>query len=226
MTPTARTGAAALALLALAGCGSGSAKSSEAKGATLSGLFAVTAGSCSGGKAAGSTFRMVNPGGQVGKGPFVANGDSRCADKTVTLLAPGTQGGLEAGTYQAEPATAFGADGSSTSAAIVAPVSFFAVSFGVSTNATDPQTKKATPVPTVTRDGSRLSADLSAWSVAWNHQHFNQGAPKPGASGTLATGTYDAATHRFTLDWTSKIAGGPFNGFTGVWHLEGTYRSA
>lgn len=224
MTSFARTGAAGLALLALAGCGGSSAKSSETKGSMLSGLFAVTAGACSTGKPSGSTFRMVNPGGDLAKGPFVANGDSTCSDKTVTLLAPGTDGGLRAGSYQAEPAKPFGPDGGSTSAAIVAPVSFFAVHFGVSTNATDPQTRAKAPAPTVTRDGSTLRADLAAWSVAWNHQHFNQGSPKPGAGGAQATGTYDEATHRFTLDWTSKIAGGPFNGFTGVWHLEGTYR--
>lgn len=39
-----------------------------------------------------------------------------------------------------------------------------------------------------------------------------------------ATGTYDAQSRRFTLDWTSLIVGGPFNGFTGVWHLEGVVR--
>jgi hypothetical protein len=226
MTPIARTGAAALALVALAGCGGGSAKSSESKGTRLTGLFAVAAGTCTGGTAGGSTFRMVNPGGTVAKGPFVANADSSCTDKTVTLLAPGTAGGLRAGTYQAETSPAFLANGSSTSADIVAPVSFFAVKFGVSTNATDPQTRKATALPTVTRDGKTLTADLSSWAVAWNGQHFNQGAPKPGASGGQATGTFDEGTGRFTLDWTSKIAGGPFNGFTGVWHLEGSYRSA
>ncbi len=45
------------------------------------------------------------------------------------------------------------------------------------------------------------------------------GAPQ----GPSATGTYDSATHRFVLQWTSLIVGGPFNGFTGVWHLEGVF---
>ncbi|SIL61048.1 Uncharacterised protein [Mycobacteroides abscessus subsp. abscessus] len=39
-----------------------------------------------------------------------------------------------------------------------------------------------------------------------------------------ATGTYDKDTKKFTLDWTSLIVGGPFNSFTGVWHLEGVVR--
>ena len=41
--------------------------------------------------------------------------------------------------------------------------------------------------------------------------------------GPSATGKYAAATRKFTLQWTSLIAGGPFNGFTGVWHLEGVF---
>jgi hypothetical protein len=41
--------------------------------------------------------------------------------------------------------------------------------------------------------------------------------------GPPATGTYDPATRHFTLQWTSLIVGGPFNGFTGVWHLEGVF---
>ncbi|OHU31211.1 hypothetical protein BKG76_05930 [Mycobacteroides franklinii] len=39
-----------------------------------------------------------------------------------------------------------------------------------------------------------------------------------------ATGTYDKGTKKFTLDWTSLIVGGPFNSFTGVWHLEGVVK--
>lgn len=39
-----------------------------------------------------------------------------------------------------------------------------------------------------------------------------------------ATGTYDSKTKKFTLDWTSLIVGGPFNSFTGVWHLEGVVK--
>jgi hypothetical protein len=66
--------------------------------------------------------------------------------------------------------------------------------------------------------------DLSALNAAWNGQQFNQGAPKPGASPPgNATGTYDAKTGAYTLEWSSPIAGGPFNGFTGVWHFEGTF---
>jgi hypothetical protein len=37
------------------------------------------------------------------------------------------------------------------------------------------------------------------------------------------TGTYNAKTHGFVLSWTSQVVGGPFNGFTGDWHLTGTF---
>jgi hypothetical protein len=51
--------------------------------------------------------------------------------------------------------------------------------------------------------------------------------PRTGTpTGPLASGTYNPVTRAFTLQWTSLIVGGPFNGFTGVWHLEGTFEPA
>jgi hypothetical protein len=192
----------------------------------LTGLLGITAGACSGATPTGSYFRMVTPTGQVGRGPYVGNADSSCHDKTVTVLAAGSDGGVRLASYQSQPSPAFTTGGDSTSSSIVAPVAFFAVKFGVSTNAKDPQTGAAVPAPKATREGTKLTVDLQAWSVGWNHQEFNQGAPKPGTSTAPATGTLDPATGAYTLDWTSKIKGGPFNGFTGVWHLTGTFHSA
>lgn len=40
------------------------------------------------------------------------------------------------------------------------------------------------------------------------------------------TGTIDAETGAFVLEWTSQIEGGAFNEFSGVWHLEGTFTAA
>jgi hypothetical protein len=168
---------------------------------------------------------MVQPGGSPGSGPYVANGDSPCTDKALTPLAPGTEGGLRVGGYQPQPDPPFGTGGASLAAAVIKPVSFFAVPFGISTNPTDPQTGRKVPVPSITIVGKKLTADLSAVSVSWNGQHFNQGAPKPGGDGD-AVGTYDGATGRYALDWTSVIKGGPFNGFIGVWHFEGAFRAS
>jgi hypothetical protein len=43
------------------------------------------------------------------------------------------------------------------------------------------------------------------------------GKPVSPVAGTLSPGG------RYTLEWKSLIVGGPFNGFTGRWHLEGTF---
>lgn len=60
-----------------------------------------------------------------------------------------------------------------------------------------------------------------AWD--WVSQKWLDGAPKATVTGGGATGTYDPKTRAFVLEWTSLIEGGPFNGFTGLWHLEGIY---
>jgi hypothetical protein len=75
--------------------------------------------------------------------------------------------------------------------------------------------------------GNKLTGNFEAWTAEWNKIYFNQGAPKPNKAQPYpgltqpVTGTYDAKTGAFTLTWYSAIVGGPFNGFTGYWHLEG-----
>jgi hypothetical protein len=56
-------------------------------------------------------------------------------------------------------------------------------------------------------------------------QRYLDAAPKPTVTGTGATGTYNAKTGAFVLQWTSLIVGGPFNGFTGIWHLAGVFKA-
>ncbi len=60
----------------------------------------------------------------------------------------------------------------------------------------------------------------------WVSQRWFDRPAADAAQGPSATGTYDPRTRAFTLQWTSLINGGPFNGFTGVWHLEGVYEPA
>jgi hypothetical protein len=198
-------------------------------GGKLVGLFKVAPGSYSGsGPASGSYFRMVQSGGTLSAGPFVSNGDSTCTTKTYTALQPGTQAGLITDGYQEQPSPPFDAQHNGAAAAITQPTKFFAVGFALSTNPKDPQTGANAPAPEITASASgKLSGDLSAVGVSWNGQQFNEGAPKPdgaeSAGTTAPTGTFDSTTGAYTLEWTSQIAGGPFNGFTGVWHLEGTF---
>jgi hypothetical protein len=218
--------AVALVALTVGACGDDDATSSAGDGTPLAGVLSIEAGQCTDAAVtAGSSFRMVQPGGSVKDGPFVVNGDSPCGDKTWTPLRPGVDGGLRLGAYQPQPANPFDAAGNAISNAIAEPQKWFAVAFGLATNERDPQTNKKTRVPTVVADGDELSGDLSALAASWNGQHFNQGAPKPGGgmpgATSALTGTYDESTRAYTLTWTSQIVGGPFNNFTGVWRLSG-----
>jgi hypothetical protein len=63
---------------------------------------------------------------------------------------------------------------------------------------------------------------------AWNFvsKRFLGSASKATVTGASATGTFNPKTGGFVLQWTSLIVGGPFNGFTGLWHLEGVYQSS
>lgn len=206
--------------------------SSSAKaGGKLVGLFKITAASCVSGKPTGSYFRMVQSTGTLAAGPFMSNADSSCADKTYSGLVPGTDGGLTTGSYQPQPDPPFDAAKNGLANKIVQPTKFFAVAFAVSTNEKDPETSVAVPPPSITADASgALTGNVSAVSVAYSGLQFNQGAPKPDGSHPGSTkdlsGTYDPATGAFTMEWSSQIVGGAFDGFTGVWHLEGTFEKS
>lgn len=218
-----------MAGLATAACSSSStAGSDDAGGTALVGTFTLTPGRCTAGTPTGTYFRMIQPGGTVAKGKFFSNPDSSCKDKSFTVERAGRDGGLVTGTFQPNPAKAFNAHGDALASRILAPGSFTAINFAISTNKTDPQSKREVPAPRIVDNDGHLSGQITAWSASWNNLHFNQGSPKPDGSRpgltTPVTGTYDEKTHRFVLTWASQIQGGPFNGFAGYWHLAGTFR--
>lgn len=205
--------------------------SASAAGGKLTGLLKLTAGSCAGSTPTGSYFRMVQSTGTLAAGPFITNADSTCTDKTYSALVPGTDGGLTIGKYQPQPDPAFDASKNGLANKIAQPTKFFAVGFALATNQKDPQTGADVPAPSITADASgALSGDLSSVGVSWNSLEFNQGAPKPDGSHPGQTkdltGTYDSKTGALTVEWSSQIVGGAFNGFTGVWHLEGTLQKS
>ena len=207
----------------------GSAADDDAGGTPLEGLFRLAPGQCSnGGVTEGSYFRMIQPRGNAENGPFINNGNSPCGDDTYTPMNPGDDGGLATGNYQPNPEPAFDNAGNAQARGIFEPLNFQGIDYGGSTNEVDPQTKQDVPAPVITTDGNgNVGGDVRAVSVAWNNQHFNQGAPKPDGSTPGLTkaphGTFDSATGAFVIEWTSTISGGPFDGFTGLWHLEGTF---
>lgn len=228
--PTRHALALALAAIVLAAsaCGDGDASQAQSsEDSELIGLFRIAAGACEGAELQGSYFRMVQPGGTLEEGPFVTNGDSACADQTVTPMTPGSDGGLRTGEFQEQQEPVFDAEGSSLSDRIVQPQKWFAVAFGLATNPTDPQAEVAVGAPQITADGTELAGNLESLAASWNGQHFNQGSPKPGGESPGLTagprGTYDAESGNYTLEWSSQIVGGPFSNFTGIWHLEGTF---
>ena len=185
----------------------------------LVGTFTLDPGTCDGTTISGSYFKMVGPAGTPEDGPYIPNGDSTCVDTSATALVAGTDGGLITGAFQAPPDPAYDADGNALAAAIFGPTPFFGVKFGGGTDATG-------ATPTIIATDGVLTGDLSAFTAYYGGQSFNQGAPKPDGSGSAPTGTIDPATGKFTLEWTSLIVGGSFDGFTGVWHLEGTFTPA
>jgi hypothetical protein len=193
----------------------------------LVGTFTITAGSCSGGVATGTYLRMVLSGGTNAAGPYFSNSDSTCADNTYTPLAPGTDKGLVSGSYQPEPAPAFDGSGNALANRVTAPVAFEGVRFATATNPVDPQTGLHVPAPSISADGNALSGSVQSFAVSWNNQQFNQGSPKPDGSSpgntTPVTGTYNPSTGAYTLQWSSQVVGGPFNGFSAFWNLTGTF---
>jgi len=197
---------------------------------SLVGTFKLQAGACSGTAVSGTYFEMIFPGGTVANGKFFDNPDSTCANKAYTLTVPGVQGGLVTGKYQPNPTPAFNAQGGSLADSIVQPQAFTAIDFSVATNQKDPQSGLTVPPPAISVKKGKLSGQVEAWSASWNKLYFNQGSPKPGNSSPGLTaplsGTYNSKTRAFVITWTSEVVGGPFNGFTGYWHLAGTFSPA
>lgn len=219
---------AAMLLATVTACSSGGSSTTSAGARPLVGTFHLAAGACTAAGATGTYFRMIDPGGTIENGKFFGNPDSKCADKSFSVQSAGTDGGLITGTYQPSAGKPFDATGNALADRITKPGSFTAIKFGISTNEVDPQTNKKVAAPSISVDGNgKLSGQITAWSAAWNNLYFNQGSPKPDGSRpgltSPITGTYDATTHKFVLTWASQVVGGPFNGFTGYWHLEGTF---
>lgn len=193
---------------------------SQASGKALDGQFVVSDGRCgSGATPVGSYFTMLDPSGNP-----VDNGDSPCGDKAATPVRAGTDG-LTPGRMQPFA----GSPGASR--AIIAPTTFFGSPFAVATEGSDKQSGAAVEAPTVRESGGKLTGEISSFQAFYNGAYYNQGAPKPGGGTPGRTtaglsGTYDSGSGAFVLDWRSTITGGAFNNFTGVWHLEGTYKAA
>jgi hypothetical protein len=216
------TGLAGLSISAVAAVALIGAPSQAASTRAMNGTFKLAAGKFSGGKASGTYFRMIT-GRSGGKTQYLSNPDSRSRDKSYTLGRPGKDGGLATGRFQPDPSPAFDGKGNARANRIIKPEAYTAIRFSVATLKKDPQSKKTSAVTSASVNGRRITLRVPGYTAEWNKQYFNQGAPKPDGSGSPASGAYNPKTKHFVIKWTSKIRGGPFNGFSGFWHLEGTF---
>jgi hypothetical protein len=211
----------------------GSPSSPSGGGTALNGTFELEAGAQAvSGALTGTYFRMIG----------VSNNQSPLLNQNYTPLSPGSDGGIETYAYQEPPSPAFAGAGGSTGDAlanrIVQPQKFFGYDFSIVTAPTDPQDGLPDPLPQIIDTDGTLSGQITDWNAQWNGESFNQGSPKPngqyptggltasswGVGGTIPVqGAYDAGTEHYVLEWQSLIEGGPFGGFTGQWHLEGTF---
>jgi hypothetical protein len=148
---------------------------------------------------AGSYIRMGTP-----SGGFFSNPYSKDSNKTYTTFVSGVGGGIHAGVAQNAPSPAFDSHGNSLANSIITPTSFTGIRFGVIT----------TVPPTFYVSGNQLSAHIRNLYAEWNKQTFRQGG--------IVSGTYSSRTHQYSLTWQTKVHGGPFDGYTGYWHLQGT----
>jgi hypothetical protein len=138
-------------------------------------------------------------------GGFFSNPYSRSADKTYTPIISGPGGGIRTGVAQTAPSPAFDRHGNSRANSIITPTNFTGILFGVVTSVP----------PTITLSGSTIEARLRHLYAQWNRQTFLQGA--------IVFGTYNSRTGHYSMSWQVKVHGGPFDGYTGHWHLQGTF---
>jgi hypothetical protein len=111
----------------------------------------------------------------------------------------------------------------------LAPFPFFGINTYSGTNPVSYVTGNAAGTPTFDYDPvtGEFTVDLSSWAVLWNGTVFDQGPGGTASDGTnyidAVDASYDPVTKRYSISWGNRIAGGPFNGFQGYWHFEGTH---
>ena len=221
--------AAAVAVVALgaaAGC-SGSAKAVAPN--RLVGLFKISAGHCAsaGAKPTGSYLLVVS----AAQAKAVRNPRGGCANTEYTLLRPGIDGGLETGRFQGQPSPVFDAKRNSTAARVISPVFFGPYRLGFATSPRDeqgaPTSAPVYPAPVALNSAGTLTVDLRSLVMTYAGrpnsscaQSFGLGCWDLGSKS--ASGTYNATTHHFVIDWFTGESFTPKGDSIEV-HLEGTF---
>lgn len=79
------------------------------------------------------------------------------------------------------------------------------------------------PAPSGDITNGVMSLNLESWTAGWGGNEFNQGASTADGSMTISNLTdLGGGQYSFTADWSRLIEGGPFNGQTGYWTMDGT----
>jgi hypothetical protein len=220
--------AALLSLAGLAGCG-GQAKAAGTASRLPAGLFKLTAGHCTTAtaKPTGSYLIVIS----AAENKAAKNPRGGCANPDYTPLTPGSDGGLVIGRFQSQPSPVFDARRNSRADRIITPVDFDGFRFGFATTPLDEQDAPAGeptyPAPAAIVTGTTLNLDLRSLVVTYAgqpstscKQSYGVGCWELGSKS--ASGTYDAATHHYEIDW---FAGESFTskGDSIEVHLEGTF---
>lgn len=135
----------------------------------------------------------------------ITGGDFGMGSPGGTAITAGPASPIVAGTYQ----------GSNTAAGTLTNFLFFGTPVFTFTAASDPGIAGGGPAPSGTADATTgtIAMDMSSFFASWNGTDFSQGGQ--------ATGTYNGSTGDYSMNWSSTIVGGSFNGQTGYWHLSG-----
>lgn len=70
--------------------------------------------------------------------------------------------------------------------------------------------------------GTSMTLNLESWTAGWNGNEFNQGGSTSGTMTISNLTDLGGGQYSFTADWSTLIEGGPFNGRTGYWTMDGT----
>ena len=177
-------------------------------------------------------------------GSYFVLGDTDPNSNSAAMLVPGSAGGIQLGLFQnfvtdpdephpeghpdAVNGAGSGYNGLTSQSSVLEPFLFFGIPTYVGTNPVSYQSAAVKEAPTMdlgpcSNNICTISVDLGAWEVYWNGSVFEQG-PRPDNTQpfSLASGSIDVVSGRYSLNWASQILNGPFNGVIGFWHLEGT----
>ncbi|HVW79550.1 MAG TPA: hypothetical protein VHB69_01240 [Mycobacteriales bacterium] len=218
---------AGAALVLAAGCSGTHQTTPDAT--HLDGLFRIAPGACpaASGLPTGSYLVVLS----AASGGTVGNPHGGCKNPAYTLLDPGTDGGLVTGEFQQVSGPTFDRHGNSRDGRIIAPVRFGKLDVGFGTSSRDeqdaPAGAPAFPVPSAIVRGSALSVDLRSLVVSYAGDAdtsckttYGVGCWELGSEN--ATGTYDAATGHYSIQWFSGASFTPKGDSIEV-HLEGTF---